>query len=159
MVENTIRFAIESSDTSGLLLSVRPHVGVLVILVSPRTLLLPSPLSSVLEELFIHVLPSTRYYTPTTESRSLCRSTQCCAVRSLTPQYRRFVVIPISFAEIEAAILRPEEEPYPAEDEENEDEGEKGKEAAIIDMMGIDSARTWLVCCTCLFCYVSCSKV
>lgn len=159
LVKDTVRFAIESSDTSRLLLPVCPHVGVIVVFVSPRTLLLPSPLSSFLEEFLIHVLPSTRYHTPSTQPRGPCRPTQGGAIRPLTPQDRRLVVIPIAFAELKAAIFGPEEEPYPAEDEKNADESEESKEAAVVDVVRINGAGTGLVCCACASCYVSCSKV
>lgn len=159
LVEDTVGFTIESSDTSRLLLPVCPHVGVFIILVSPWELVFPAPLSSCLEELFIHVLTFTRYHAPSAQPRGSCRSTQGCAVRALTPQYRRLVVIPITFAKFDATILCPEEEPYSAEDEKDADESEEGKEAAIVDMVRINGAGTGLVCCACSLCDVSCSKV
>ena len=119
MIENPVRFAIESTDASGLLLTVRPHVGVVVVLVPPRTLLLPSRLCAFLEEFLIHVLASTRYHTSSAQPRGPCRSAQRRAVRSLAPQYGGFVVIPVTLAEIDTAVLRPEEEPDPAEDEKD----------------------------------------
>ena len=117
VVRNTVRFAVQSSNTGGLFLPVRPHIRIMVILVPPRTRLLLPRLCALLEELLIHILPSARYHTSPTQSRRPRRSTQRRTIRPLSSQYGRLVLIPIALAELEAAVLRPEEEPYSAEDE------------------------------------------
>ena len=121
MIEDPVRFPIESSDPSGLLLPVRPHVGVVVVFVAPWSFLLPYCLGAFLEELLIHVLASSRYHAPAAQPRGPGRSAQRGAVGALAPQHGGLVVIPVPFAEIEAAVLGPEEEPDPAEDEEHAD--------------------------------------
>ena len=159
VVRNTVRFAVQSSNTGGLLLPVRPHVRVMVILVPPRTRLLLPRLCSLLEELLIHILPSARYHTSPAQSRRPRRSAQRRAIRPLSSQYGRLVLIPIALAELEAAVLRPEEEPYSAEDETDAYESEEGKEATIVNMVRIDGARTRVILGAWLLCGVSCGEV
>lgn len=159
VVEDTVRFAIQASNTSRLLLPVCPHVRIIVVLVSSWALLLSSRLYTFLEELLIRVLPPTRHHTPSTQSCGPCRSTQRCAIRALTPQHRRFIVVPITLLEFEATVLCPEEEPYSAEDESNADERKESKEATIIDMVRINGAETGVVFRARWSRDVSCSKV
>lgn len=159
MVEDTVGFAIESSDTGRLLLPVCAHVGIVVVLVAPRTLLLLSRLDTLLEQLLIHVLPSTRYHTTPTQSGGPRRSAQRCAIRALTPQYRRFVLVPIALSEFEATVLRPEEEPYAAQDEKNANESKESEEGAVVDVVRVNGAGTRIVWCGLLSCDVSGSKV
>ena len=158
LIEDPVRFAVESADASGLLLTVRPHVGVVVVLVPPWTFLLPSRLRALLEELLVQVLTSARYYASAAQPRGPCCSAQRRAVGAFSPQYGGFVVVPVALAEIETAVLGPEEKPYPAQDEKDADQSEEGEEAAVVDVVGINGAGTGLVC-ACSFCCVSCGKV
>lgn len=159
MVEDAVGFAIESSDTGRLLLPVCAHVRIVVVLVASRTLLLLSRLDTLLEQLLIHVLPSTRYHTTPTQSGGPRGSTQRCAIWALAPQYRRLVFVPIALSELEAAVLCPEEEPYAAQDEENANESKEGKKGAVVDVVRINRAGARVVWCCLLSCDVSGSKV
>ena len=159
VVGNAVRFAIQSSNASGLLLPVRPHVRIMVILVPPRTNLLFPRLCSLLEELLIQILPSARYHTAPTQSCRPRRSTKRRAIRALASQYGRLVFVPITFAEFEAAVLRPEKEPYSTKDETDAYQSEEGKEATIVNMMRIDSAGAGVILRARLLRGVSCGEV
>ena len=84
VVRNTVRFTVQSSDTGGFLLPVRTHVRIMIILVPPRTHLLLPRLCSLLEELLVEILPSTRYHTSPTQSCRPRRSTKRRAIRPLS---------------------------------------------------------------------------
>src|SRR4051794_10284394 len=56
-------------------------------------------------------------HTPTTKIRRCRCPTQCCSIRSLSPQHRTLVFIPIILLKVEATILSPEEEPDAGENE------------------------------------------
>lgn len=80
------------------------------------------------------------HHTPTPQIRAFRRTTQRRAIRAAPPQHRRLIIIPVVLAEVEAAVLGPEEEPDAGEHEADADQGEDGENCFVGDVDGVDDA-------------------
>lgn len=61
---------------------------------------------------------------------------ECRAVRTLSPEYGCFVVLPVVLLPFEATILGPEEEPDGTQDKGRSDEGKEGLDSFHIECVG-----------------------
>ena len=124
VVIGTIRCSIETTYSSWLLVAIGTHVIVVLVLARFLNMFLHS---------FLHsFLPTTRFLTngdevvvevgrgnntATAELGRFSSVAHGLAVRAFAPKNGSLVVIPVAFAEVEASILGPKEEPDASDDE------------------------------------------
>lgn len=147
MVENPIALPVQAADPRWLFVSISLHVYIVIVLIPPRfpSFFLPT-LIPPLPSFLAHVrFTSDRDHASTAQPRRLSGSAQSCAIRTFPSQNGGFVVVPIAFAEVEAAVFGPEEEPDADEDESDAEKGEEGEKGAVVDVRGFDGAGAGVV--------------
>lgn len=147
VVEDPIALPVQSAYSCRFLMSISLNVYVVIVLISPRfPSFLLSTLIPPLPPFLTHVrLAPIRNHTSATQTCRFRGSAQGGAVGTFPPQHGGFVVIPIAFAEVEAAVFGPEEKPDADQDEGDAKEGEEGEEGAIVDVRGFDGAGARVV--------------
>lgn len=151
MVVGAVCLAVQPAYTSGFLMAVGAHVGVVVVAAAARGLALLRPPRLLARGggflgvdgplLLVPVL--LRGVGDDAATAEICGfrgAAQGGAVGAFAPQHGGFVVVPVALAPDEAAVLGPEEEPDTGEDEGDADEGEEGEEAAVVDAVRVEGA-------------------
>ena len=146
VVIGAISLSIDTSNSGRFFFAIRPHIIVHMI----RLLLLAIPLliAKLLRSLgnlfgngrliIADGVPKRARWCLV--ARSLRGIAQRLPIRPLAAEDGGFVVFPIAFAELEAAVLSPEEEPDAGENEAGRKNAEKCQDAFVVDAEGIDRA-------------------
>lgn len=141
----SVRGSINTTDSSGFLMTISPHVRVSIIPLPagfPNLLDFRHRCSTRLDEGFGQVTINLGDYAPTAELRRASGATQSFAVGALTAQDGRFVIFPVAFAEVEPSVLGPEEEPDRCEDKRGTEQGKEREDAPVVDVSGVKGPRT-----------------
>lgn len=150
-----IRSSIDPTNSSRLLMTISPDVGVSIILLPARdaNLLLfrhrrSSPNTTtttalLLNQRFSQITINLRDYTPTTELRRARGSTQGFAVATFPAQDGGFILFPVALAPVKASILGPEKEPDRRKNKRGTEQGEEREDAPVVDISRVKGPLAW----------------